>query len=201
VTVRSIPTNYAGCTYRSRVEARWAIWFDSVGLRFQYEPQGFFIRSGAYLPDFWVEGWRMFLEVKGVEPTDEERRKCAELAIAAECDVLLAVGAPEERFQLLWFDRDGEREDRYAIARDKFSAAGFWLVSDSAFDDRGNWIGPNKTRFLPRGPMFSGALDQAFAEARSARFEHGEARARYPEIAETDHERAWHPSQPITGAA
>jgi hypothetical protein len=187
MTARSLETTYDGCTYRSRVEARWAIWFDSVGLRFQYEPQGFAIRSGAYLPDFWVEGWRMFLEIKGVEPTDEERQKCADLAQAAECDVLLAVGAPEERFQLLWFDRDGERDGLYAIARDRFSPAGFWLVCD---DEAGaNWIGPNKTVFMPKGPMFSGALEAAFAAARSARFERGTGRARYPVIEETSAER------------
>jgi hypothetical protein len=185
--IRALTTTYAGRRYRSRTEARWAVFFDAAGIRFDYEAEGFEIRSGAYLPDFWLPDLRLFLEVKGQEPTAEERTKCAELSEASECDMLLAIGAPEERFQLLWFDRGGEREGRYAIARDTISACGFWLVAE----DAANWIGPNRTRgkVIPRGPMFSGALELAYAAATSARFERGEGKHRQPMIVDTDPDR------------
>lgn len=200
--IQSIPTTYAGCTYRSRTEARWAVWFDAVGLRFQYEAEGFSIRSGYYLPDFWIADWNMFFEVKGAEPTEEECRKCAELSELAECDVLLAIGAPEERFQLIWFVRGDEQLARFVIARDKFSAAGFWLVGSDEFGDVARPIGPNRTPFLPRGPMFTGALEEAFAAARSARFERGDGRVRHPVIAEVDPARLEHPTmRELRGAA
>lgn len=178
--IRSLTTSYAGVKFRSRAEARWAIFFDAIGLSWQYEFEGFEVRRGvAYLPDFWLP------EVKGAEPTDEERAKCVALAEQSEADILLAVGNPEERFQLLWFDHSGEREERYVWARDRHSACGFWLVAE----DSANWIGPDRTKGVIRraGPMMTGALEHAYEAARSARFERGIARQTV--IRETDRSR------------
>jgi hypothetical protein len=182
----AISTHYAGRKYRSRTEARWAVFFDAVGVAFQYEFEGFLLRAGMYLPDFWLPELKLFLEVKGAEPTEEERAKCAEVARASEADMLIAVGSPEERFQLHWFDRDGEREETYALARDKYVACGFWLVAE----DRANWIGPDRTKGaqLPGGPMFSGALAEAYSASMSARFERGDGKVRHPVIPEPAHE-------------
>ncbi len=41
----AIETHYAGCRFRSRLEARWAVFFDAIGIEWQYEPQGFEIES------------------------------------------------------------------------------------------------------------------------------------------------------------
>ncbi len=46
-------------TTRSALEARWAIFFNELGLQWKYEPQ----RIGKYLPDFSVDGFG-FVEVK-----------------------------------------------------------------------------------------------------------------------------------------
>jgi hypothetical protein len=35
-----IPTRYKGYHFRSRLEARWAVFFDALGLRWQYEVEG-----------------------------------------------------------------------------------------------------------------------------------------------------------------
>jgi hypothetical protein len=52
-TLRPIPTPYGGVKFRSRLEARWAIFFDRLHIPWEYEPQGFDIGDGeAYLPDF-----------------------------------------------------------------------------------------------------------------------------------------------------
>jgi hypothetical protein len=57
-SLQAIPTRYAGCHFRSRLEARWAVFFDTLGCRWEYEPQGFNLpNTGPYLPDFWVEGF------------------------------------------------------------------------------------------------------------------------------------------------
>lgn len=64
--VRSIPTEYAGVTFRSRLEATWAYNLDAWGIRWSYEPEGVILPSGArYLPDFWLPEIRTWLEVKG----------------------------------------------------------------------------------------------------------------------------------------
>lgn len=164
--IPAIQTRYGGRLYRSRVESRWAVLFDCLGIRFSYEPEGFALGSGAYLPDFWLQDLKMFLEIKGQEPTAEECAKCAELAERLECDALLAVGPPSMTFQIHWFDRGGQREHVYAMAQDRFAECGFWLVCD----DHANWIGPARGAYLPGGPMFSGALEEATETALSARF-------------------------------
>lgn len=63
---KAIPTRYAGCHFRSRLEARWAVFFDHLGIRWDYEPQGFEIYGGHYyLPDFYLPDKEMWVEVKG----------------------------------------------------------------------------------------------------------------------------------------
>jgi hypothetical protein len=52
--IKAIETTYAGHRFRSRLEARWAVFFDHLGMRWQYEEQGYDLPSGRYLPDFWL---------------------------------------------------------------------------------------------------------------------------------------------------
>lgn len=176
--MRVLQTTYGGIRFRSRTEAIWAVFFDVAGIAWDYEPEGFLIREGAYLPDFWLRDLRMFFEVKGLEPTETEVAKCAQLSEAAECDVLLAVGNPDERFQIMWFDRAGKRDGLYVFARDVAADGGFWLIEETG-DATGCWVGPPKGALIPKGPMFSGALEEAYATARAARFDGLERRRRY----------------------
>jgi hypothetical protein len=41
--------------HRSRLEARWALFFDNLGVKADYEPQGFATDGEPYLPDFVIE--------------------------------------------------------------------------------------------------------------------------------------------------
>jgi hypothetical protein len=64
--ITAIPTRYGGCHFRSRLEARWAVFFDTLGVRWLYEPQGFEIFGGHYyLPDFHLPDLNVWVEVKG----------------------------------------------------------------------------------------------------------------------------------------
>lgn len=63
--IKAIPTRYAGCHFRSRLEARWAVFLDTLGVEWEYEAQGYETNGGRYLPDFWIPDWRLFVEVKG----------------------------------------------------------------------------------------------------------------------------------------
>lgn len=63
--IKPIETRYAGCRFRSRLEARWAVFFDSLELKWLYEPQGYEIRGGRrYLPDFYLPELALWVEVK-----------------------------------------------------------------------------------------------------------------------------------------
>ena len=52
--VRPIETRYKGYRFRSRLEARWAVFFENLGVRWEYEPEGFHVGDEMYLPDFCV---------------------------------------------------------------------------------------------------------------------------------------------------
>ena len=47
-----IQTRYRGYNFRSRLEARWAVFFDHLGVKWDYEVEGFDIDGTFYLPDF-----------------------------------------------------------------------------------------------------------------------------------------------------
>lgn len=83
-TVKALPTTYAGIEFRSRLEARWALFFDELGITWAYEPEGFELPSGNYLPDFWLPGVNggCWFEVKGQNPTPREQNLAIELSFA-----------------------------------------------------------------------------------------------------------------------
>lgn len=73
-----IETRYRSYRFRSRLEARWAVAFDSMGVTWSYEPEGFVLPSGRpYLPDFRlvIVGMPFWVEVK---PKGEDSEPFAE---------------------------------------------------------------------------------------------------------------------------
>src|SRR5687767_5536541 len=99
--IAPIETYYAGHRFRSRLEARWAVFFDHLGIRWEYEPEGFQTSAGPYLPDFRIElffpvassdkvTWTWF-EVKPDEAPDEPRHAAF---IAAGNFLTVARGMP-----------------------------------------------------------------------------------------------------------
>jgi hypothetical protein len=53
--IKPIETRYMGYRFRSRLEARWAVFFQTLGVQWEYEPEGFDLGDGYYLPDFRVQ--------------------------------------------------------------------------------------------------------------------------------------------------
>jgi hypothetical protein len=68
-TIAAIPTLYRGRMYRSRLEARWAAFFDRLGWAYEYEP----FDLGAWSPDFLLTSpMEVLVEVKPIEHLDKE---------------------------------------------------------------------------------------------------------------------------------
>ena len=62
-TLVPIQTEYKGILFRSRLEARWAVFFDCCGADWEYEPQGYECEDGTrYLPDFLLHNVRFFMD-------------------------------------------------------------------------------------------------------------------------------------------
>lgn len=86
-----IPTAYRGTHFRSRLEAKWAAFFDLIGWSWIYEPMD----ADGYIPDFLIQGPRpFFVEVGAVYTTAEYIAKAekADLAAASLGRDLLVVG-------------------------------------------------------------------------------------------------------------
>jgi hypothetical protein len=70
MSIKAIETRYKGFRFRSRLEARWAVFFDTLGLPFRYEVEGYVLGDGRrYLPDFWLGNDDKFIvEIKPSKP-------------------------------------------------------------------------------------------------------------------------------------
>lgn len=83
--IKAIETHYNGYRFRSRLEARWAVFFDTVGMRYEYEPEGFTNNGTCYLPDFYLPdatNYGCYVEVK---PNDPSRLSEIEKAVRCIC--------------------------------------------------------------------------------------------------------------------
>lgn len=64
--IKPIQTCFMGYKFRSRLEARWAVFFESLGAKWEYEPEGFDLGNGLkYLPDFKIKNVKFIHECPG----------------------------------------------------------------------------------------------------------------------------------------
>lgn len=165
--MKAIETVYKNYRFRSRLEARWAIFFDAIGVPYEYEAQGYDLpECGKYLPDFHLYLYRTFVEVKPpvLNPHDDRLhavKTCQELQDVTDSFVLLVTGDPVHAFE------------------DPAHRRFFDLNSDV----RITWHGDMKPRGSDEGEAIDddrGLLSYIFHDeaaqikARQARFEHGE---------------------------
>jgi hypothetical protein len=92
--IQPIQTFFDGYHFRSRTEARFAVMWRALGWPYQFEMQGFALKRGPFLPDFYLDDCAVFFEVKGIMPSDQEVALCASLADEYDCTVFLVVGQP-----------------------------------------------------------------------------------------------------------
>ena len=197
--IKAIETRYAGCRFRSRLEARWAVFFDHAGIPWEYEPEGMEISSRLgfedvppsypYLPDFYLTGLRLWAEVKG-QLTQPELLTLLNSAAALSSpsggcggghDLLVLGGIPEPfknvvPYRLHMHKGDlsagpwGGANNDWCGAWDEPSR---YICNDSGEVPQRNWA-----KLLLEGYsqwQFNGGLyNAALTAARSARFEHGE---------------------------
>jgi len=90
--IKAIETEYNGYRFRSRLEARWAIFMDTLGIKYEYEPDGFDLDGTWYLPDFWLPEQQRWIEIKGQKATEEEKNKIRLLALKTEKPAFILAG-------------------------------------------------------------------------------------------------------------
>lgn len=104
--MQPIRTNYKGILFRSKLEAEWAKFFDSLSIPWLYEPEGYQFTDGTmYLPDFWLPDSKQWFEVKGLM-NDKDQHKMEMLCLESGHDVV--IGYPDGEFSMmdLWHNSD-----------------------------------------------------------------------------------------------
>lgn len=169
--VHAIDTPYKGYLFRSRLEARWAVFFDALKIRWRYEDEGFRLRDGRlYLPDFFLPDFDgilgMFVEVK---PDGGDFSTAIQFSHDSKKPMWLAEGIPADR---AWKYMTNDLEDSDCMVE----VVGIPNADKAAGQDRMFWnpgyekddltIPEDRLSFL--GNQFR----RSVVRARSARFEH-----------------------------
>lgn len=188
--IKAIETKYKGYRFRSRLEARWAVFFDAMGWTWGYEVEGFVLPDGTrYLPDFKVtcaNGVVTWYEVKpeGHGPDEKMMKFAAALSAPSgehvrsgvrvyhvTCgrgEVIRTEGSGHHFRAEVAFDRGGTRWFVVAYAN-------FQILSSPDIEERFKTVCGDPLLNLPNksSPDYR-EQHEAAVLARSARFEHGE---------------------------
>ena len=186
MSTKAIQTRYKGYHFRSRLEARWAVFFDAMGLEWEYEPEGFELPSGEwYLPDFFLpitysdfpyESAGYWFEVKAATPTDCEIDRMVQLCIMTGHCGKMAYGQVGKNM-LIEIYRDGKIFSNTIHAYNDIRP-----LMPSADPGLYNYI--REFHCGGKLPIACGSriepdydFNSSVYSARSARFEHGESGA------------------------
>ena len=181
--MKPIETEYKGYRFRSRLEARWAIFFDACGVDWEYEPEGYDLGDGLYyLPDFLLhgvdgrDGDDLYVEVKG-QMTDLDALKINRFA--EQGGKVLVVG---------WLPEGDDAQDISEDISDRAYSCGregwpyefnFETIDGDHFaahpginkDGRFELFGDDSSYLCEQDDR---ATEKAYRLARQARFEYGQ---------------------------
>ena len=171
MNIKPIETHYKGYRFRSRLEARWAVLFDALNIKWEYEKEGFDMEGERYLPDFWLPGVAAWVEIKPFgKPKKSEIEKCKKLA--ERNTVYIFDGEPGELFDTegskfyAYGKMDGAQDVEEIVLRGMF----FLGIIDEKIASL--IVGPNQKQ---NGHIeYANLAAYAIKKSRSARFEFGE---------------------------
>lgn len=206
VVIKAIETWYNNYHFRSRLEARWAVFFDTLGVEYRYEMEGYRSEDWkySYLPDFYLPQLKAWVEIKPLHSDRRGIEKALILASENHEHVIVCEGdcwnSANLRAMLQLNNVSVHHSDERADFWNKcqkhcaqspvtFALCGswvlcghcqklalvsfndplplFWCLADEwAIEDTGV-----KSKMFPKQ---SPRTMEAYAAARSARFEHGE---------------------------
>ena len=166
--MKPIETYWKGRMFRSRLEARWAVFFETTWIQWDYEPEGYMLRSGPYLPDFFLrldtsphEGAGYWVEVKPAGlPSERVMTRMRDLCVDTGHNGFVVAGNPwPGEFEFWKFSRRYDHRPRGGLVFHRPAHRTLeWPYVDPA------WL------LCTDVPW--DCTEDAFAAAMSARFEH-----------------------------
>lgn len=181
--IKPIETIYNGYRFRSRLEARWAVFFEMTVTAYEYEQEGFELGEGLrYLPDFWLPELRCHVEIKPNEDLSaSELEKLVKFCGDQNQTVLLIVGSPTNEAMYLL---DRRCLEDWKSTLDGASEAGlelsayFWnavhTLARAKFDLTHFVEASLSVVYCDTHPAARAIVASALLKAKQARFEHGE---------------------------
>jgi hypothetical protein len=161
--LKAIETQYKGYRFRSRLEARWAVFFDALGVKWEYEKEGYDLgEAGWYLPDFYLADFDHWIEIKPEEPMtseDSAKHEAFKRVLGKDCLFILR-GLP------VTF-RGDDRAKRFDSHLNQ-------MITFAILSTHGFTIKSTKLEEFPGFRWNIKDLRRASTASRSARFEHGE---------------------------
>lgn len=182
--IKAIETRYKGYRFRSRLEARYAVAFDALGIKWDYEPEGFNVCGRTYLPDFFLPALSTYVEVKPNAEVAGEYDRLFEDFCERVGPILVLVEVPFENFGRL-YSMDTTCSTGGHAAFDALldvvdGVPAILFVSEAHADCRALWtVGYGATlnaKAHTKHSLLKPSREwyRAQEAARSARFEHGE---------------------------
>lgn len=186
---KAIETKYKGYRFRSRMEARWAVFFDHLGVEWQYEPEGYDLgEAGFYLPDFFLPSIQggLWVEIKPTKPTKAEDEKLEALVEQTGYMGTFRVGDPGGNVKVAEWRGDNDNAWMYELIEldgcQQITSDGPYIFCvcplcgkiGFEFDGRGARVCGHPDSGDKSYTGDDWRIKNAVIAARSARFEHGE---------------------------
>lgn len=168
--IKPIETVYNGYRFRSRLEARWAVFFDAIGAKYKYEPEGYKLEDGTlYLPDFYLENVsgrgtkNIFVEIKGALSEADLHK----VEMFARNRNIIIFGDIPDKDNMMFYENPDD-PDLYNL----WYSEGDWYHTEPCASIHGGLVldyPDNPYDYVDRN-----MTEKAFDIARQVRFEHGE---------------------------
>lgn len=185
--MKAINTVYRNIRFRSRNEAKWAVFMDHFCVPFEYEPEGFQLNGLRYLPDFYLTDQKIWAEVKFDQPTTIEIVKATRLATESGLPLVFLIFA-NDRLESVehsggpFYLPGGERHAQLAVWQicnlcDARSISPYAIAAGFECWDCGQKLSSEEVmKLADKGiDIFDEkALREPFIAARQARFEFGQ---------------------------
>ncbi len=184
---KPIETIWNGYRFRSRLEARWAVFFETCGFKWEYEIEGYNLKDlGPYLPDFWINDLKLWVEIKPngtIRDGDysESLLKIQALKQEVGYPACLIEGVPGDEKIYLFYEETTDSSGGNAFTEEAEWVSCNGIITLDLNRGRDHWVYTQDfSKELPwftyyqSFPSFKLPVMIAYEAARSARFEHNE---------------------------
>ena len=191
--IKPIETVYNGYKFRSRLEARWAVFFDALNIKYEYETEGILEDEPytlcskekevkRYLPDFYLPKFNCYFEVKrsGIKNTAEGEESISKISYGMHHGKwvgMIAFGDPLDNDLTIFCQEYNDSSGGNYENSVEFNIIDNSIVLQTTNDTRDRTFLDFENNELPiitEQKKIHPSVVYAKEKARQARFEHGE---------------------------